>query len=889
MRPSVTPLLPWQILFVCAVCGILALRAPQAAVAALLAALLLARIATAGRAALFFAPAAFLIGLGAAVIALPDQPGRIPREVLTGRRAVLAGTIDSVTPRTGDRLTVILRDVRLARPNPADPAAGEGGPVRPAPLPGLLQVTWDHPPFRPDAGDVLAMAATVRPVTGFRNPGGYDTVFARRAEGVFFRAFVRGDQAALIEAAKSPWRGLRETVRQGILRAVAPPEARDDSGEPAATPAPGAGAAPERDTPDRDDPGKDAPEKDALDRNARHGAQATASPPVPTVGGAMLLALLTGDTSALTNQDMDLVRRASLAHALALSGMHVGYVAAMAWLFVWLLGRAFPAIHLRLPRQKLVVLLAAPLVAGYVWLGGFSPSLVRAALMFACFGALILLDRPRVILDGLFLALAIIVAASPLSVFDIRLQLSALAVAGLVVFWPLGRALFDRLPLPEALRPAGLWTFGLLWTSLAALAAILPVLALEFGEISPHIYLNLLWLPVLGFVVMPLGLAGLTAAAISPNAAAFFYVPAAWVCDWLMGLLAWQDGLGLLGVITVLRPLWPEIVGYFVLCAALVLWWREGVARPGRILVLAVGFVLAAAPALRQAGRDLSGEVRLTMLDVGQGQALVAEFPGGGRILVDGGGLGIGDFDVGRAVTGPALTYGRSPELAGVILTHGHTDHAQGLAWPLSRFEVGMFAGSASPDAGVPDAALARALADSGLTPRRLAAGDRLDVRDGAVLEVLHPPADFTGKTNDASVVLRLVKDGRGLALLCGDIEKMALRALLASGRDLTAEVLVLPHHGSASSQSRAFYRAVAPRAAFISCGAGNRFHYPSDKVLAELSRLGCPVYVTAARGAVTATWTGDGPADIVAFESPAPLQKTRPAPSRRPARPLSR
>jgi competence protein ComEC len=885
MRPSVTPLLPWQILFVCAVCGILALRAPQAAVASLLATMLLARIAEAGRATLFLAPAAFLMGLGAAVIALPDLPGRIPREVLTGKRAVLVGTIDSVTPRTGDRLTVILRDVRLARPAPD--AAGESGPAPPAPLPGLLQVTWDHPAFRPDAGDVLAMAATVRPVTGFRNPGGYDTVFARRAEGVFFRTFIRGDQAALIEAAKSPWRGLRETVRQGVLRAVAPPAATDgadDSGDAAATPAPGAGAGPERGTPGRDAPGKDAP-----DRNARHGAQATTPPPAPTVGGAMLLALLTGDTSALTNQDMDLVRRASLAHALALSGMHVGYVAAMAWLFVWLIGRAFPAIHLRLPRQKIVVLLAAPLAAGYVWLGGFSPSLVRAALMFGCFGALILLDRPRILLDGLFLALAIIVAASPLSVFDIRLQLSALAVAGLAAFWPLGRTLFDRLPLPEALRPAGLWAFGLLWTSLAALAAILPVLALEFGEISPHVYLNLLWLPVLGFVVMPLGLAGLTAAAVSPDAAAFFYVPAAWVCDWLMGLLAWQDGLGLLGVITALRPLWPEIVGYFVLCAALVLWWREGVARPGRILVLAVGFVLAAAPAVRQAGRDLSGEVRLTMLDVGQGQALVAEFPGGGRILVDGGGLGIGDFDMGRAVTGPALTYGRSPELAGVILTHGHSDHSQGLAWPLSRFEVGSFAVSASPAAGVPDAALARALADSGLTPRRLAAGDRLEAEGGAVLEVLHPPADFAGKTNDASVVLRLVKDGRGLALLCGDIEKMAIRSLLASGRDLSAEVLVLPHHGSASSQSRAFYRAVAPRAAFISCGEGNRFHYPSDKVLAELSRLGCPVYVTAARGAVTATWTGDGPAQITAFDNPAPPQQTRPAASRPPSPTLSR
>jgi len=115
-------------------------------------------------------------------------------------------------------------------------------------------------------------------------------------------------------------------------------------------------------------------------------------------------------------------------------------------------------------------------------------------------------------------------------------------------------------------------------------------------------------------------------------------------------------------------------------------------------------------------------------------------------------------------------------------------------------------------------------------------------------------------------VVLRLVKDCRELALLCGDIEKMAIRTLLASGRNLSAEVLVLPHHGSATSLSRAFYKAVNPKAAFISCGPGNRFRYPADRVLAELARLGCPVYVSAALGAVTATWDGDGPAEINPF-----------------------
>jgi len=878
-----TPLLPWQILFVCAVCGILALRVPPAAVAALAATVLLARAAGCGVRVVALAPLAFGLGLGAAALALPAIPGSMPREAVTGTRTVIVGTADSVTPLPGNRLTVVVSDVRLTQPanksSPSQAASGPPPPHRGARLPGRLQLTWDQPAWRPAPGDVLALTATVRPITGFRNPGGFDTAFARRLDGVFFRSYARGDQPVLVQASDSPLRGLSERVRQGILAAVTPARA-DGSGQPEA---PAAETGPSlAQTP----PPQAAPPAAAVaGRSLRPGQDRNpqVQAPRPTPGGAMLLALLTGDRSELTGADMDLVRRASLAHALALSGMHVGYVAALGWLLAFVAGRVRPAIFLRLPRHKLAVLLAAPLVCGYVWLGGATPSLVRAALMFGSFGLLILLDRPRILLDGLFLALALIVAAAPLSVFDIRLQLSALAVAGIAVLWPPGQAVFARLPLPERTRPAALWLFGILWTSLAAEAALLPVLALEFGEISPHFYLNALWLPVLGLVIMPLGLAGLASSFAFPAAAAFFYVPAAFAGDLLMGLLSWQDGLGSLGTITVLRPLWPEIVGYFLLCAALAAWWRS---RPeGRLpaMVLAAGLLLLAAPALRQSWLDLSGQVRLTMLDVGQGQAVVAEFPGGRRILVDGGGTGFGDFDMGRAVTGPALTHGRSPDLAGVILTHGHADHAQGLAWPLARFDVGFFAESASPDAGRPDAAMARAVAASGLTPRPLAAGDRLDVGDGLALEVLHPPAGFTGKANDASVVLRLVRDGRGLALLCGDIEKKAIRTLLDSGRDLSAEVLVVPHHGSATSFSRAFYKAVNPKAAFISCGPGNRFRYPSDKVLAELGRRGCPVSVTAALGAVTAAWDGDGPPDITSFaadsQPPRQLATTRGAP----------
>jgi competence protein ComEC len=116
-----------------------------------------------------------------------------------------------------------------------------------------------------------------------------------------------------------------------------------------------------------------------------------------------------------------------------------------------------------------------------------------------------------------------------------------------------------------------------------------------------------------------------------------------------------------------------------------------------------------------------------------------------------------------------------------------------------------------------------------------------LDFGNGVSLEVLHPPAGYTGKANDASVVLRLVRNGRGLALLCGDIEKKAIRTLLASGRDLMAEVLVLPHHGSASSLTGHCTRRCGRARRFVSCGEFNRFNYPSDKIPGGIVPVGLP------------------------------------------------
>lgn len=252
------------------------------------------------------------------------------------------------------------------------------------------------------------------------------------------------------------------------------------------------------------------------------------------------------------------------------------------------------------------------------------------------------------------------------------------------------------------------------------------------------------------------------------------------------------------------------------------------------------------------------------MLDVGQSQALALEWPGG-RLLLDGGGSLSPRFDPGRDVVAPALTANRPPRLNMVLASHADLDHVRGLIAILETFDVAAFGRSALPfirekDGDDSDAARLEAMRLRRRVPlREFRAGDTLDLGGGLSLDIVHPPERGRFSSNNGSLVARLTLRGHGLALLCGDAQKPALRRMLQSGADLRADVLVLPHHGSATSLSPDFYDAVSPRVALISCGAYNSFGFPRPEVLAALAERGIPVLTTARHGELRATWTGAG------------------------------
>ena len=251
--------------------------------------------------------------------------------------------------------------------------------------------------------------------------------------------------------------------------------------------------------------------------------------------------------------------------------------------------------------------------------------------------------------------------------------------------------------------------------------------------------------------------------------------------------------------------------------------------------------------------------LRVTFLDVGQGDSAVLETPSGKVVVIDGGGVPGSAPDTGADPgTRIVVPFLRSRGISTVdllIATHPDDDHVQGLLAVTERLAIRTVLDSGLPTPpGTPMAQLRAAWRARGITVHTARRGQRFDLGRGAALEILHPAPDLLTGTrsddNNNAIVTRLVY-GKARVLFTADAEQEAEASLLASGQDLSADVLKVGHHGARTSSGEAFLEAVGAGIAVLSCGRANRFGHPHKETLKRLESQKIQAFRTDTQGAI--------------------------------------
>ena len=637
----------------------------------------------------------------------------------------------------------------------------------------------------------------------------------------------------------------------------------------------------------------------------------------------VLKALITGERTQIPPLLREAFNRAGVGHLLAISGLHIGIVASAAFLlFSWLLSRFRILLWKAWTRKGAALLSFFPILA-YAVLAGMSPSTQRALIMVGIFLMAFFIERDQDLLNTLAIAAMVILIVDPPSLFSISFQLSFVSVLSIIyglsqvrVRGILGNNLAKTNWRRKALNKITIFFF----VSVFATLGTLPLVMFYFNQISlVGILANLIVVPIIGFVAVPLGLLAVFIAPLSTVTATWAINASAVVLTQGIQVVKFFSDLPFAALKTI-TPSLVEIICYY-LCAWALLnlkskpsvfpgmnqaaygsdirnpgqreknqsdlhvsgsiktglkirgilnRWRPGVLSKSDFAKLIAGVVIlvlcldATFWLYQRFWRD---DFRVTVIDVGQGSAVLMELPGGYCILADGGGFTDNTvFDVGARVIAPFLWRKKIKSVDTLILSHPNSDHLNGLIYIARHFNVKNIwtNNEARKTAGYRQ--FMDVIAEKKITLSSFQQMPRAYDIEGVKIKILYPPKDFLEKrkkdewrtSNNNSLVIKAIFGTKSF-LIPGDLLARAEKELVAvAGEALKSTVLLAPHHGSISSSTEQFFEKVKPKIVVISAGWKNPFNLPHPNVLARYRGRGCRIFRTDILGAIKFTTDGN-------------------------------
>lgn len=690
--------------------------------------------------------------------------------------------------------------------------------------PRRVRVTWRGPDRGLRQGDVVTFTARVHPPGGTLNPGGFNYATYLERQGVDAVASVSGEGGIQPLAAGS------RHFWWAVWHAV-----------------------------------------DAWRDHIRSAAVATLTQPALGI----YLGIITGERGYL-NQDLyDSFMTSGTVHILSISGSHLGLIALLTFLVVRHAALRMPTrwiltCSLWITPTRMAALVTGFLLLFYTLLAGAEVATVRALLMTGLVLLAIWSGHRARLVHALAFAALLIVLHDPRTLFDVSFQLSFLSVFAIAMALEQVLRRNEREPSPGVSRFQQVlgWLGDSCVVSTVVTIITLPLAAHYFYQMPwLGVVSNLVVVPFAGGLLVPLGLLSAVAMIVMGSN----FLPLGWLNQHLVDLLpalvrllssvpggAWHVG----------SPSLPTIALFYLLLGLVAWAGMRPLVRTGAAIcaVVLMGW-WCWSPRIEGNGTTL----RVTFLDVGQGDAAVLELPDGRTILIDGGAT-YERFDMGRGVVGPYLWNRGIRRLDLVLGTHPQLDHVGGLAWVVRHFPTRAYWGTGIGREETFYRKLQSALNAEGL--HELAAYEGQELLEGGPCRftVLNPPnsgpaseeaksshSDGT-KLNNRSLVTKL-ECGRQTLIFAADIETDGLSRLMQTEGPRRVLALKVPHHGAQSSLNREWLMQLRPAIAVISVGRHNAYGHPAASVLNALASIGTRVYRTDQDGAVWMTvqlLTGD-------------------------------
>jgi competence protein ComEC len=676
-------------------------------------------------------------------------------------------------------------------------------------------------------GMTLMIQAKVGPIVNFKTPGVFDYQGFLAAKDIFISGWVIGERVTVLKELKKS--GIRKIIRSLYFL---PEQVRQ-----------------------------------RVNRFIRDNL------PDPIAGTYQ--ALLVGSRAGVPQEIQEHFKATGTMHLLAISGLHMGLLALMVGAIISRLLKRSEQLLLRTHVPTLTLVATLPILFGYSFIAGMNTPVLRALVMTLILFTALMLRRQHSLLHLLAAAALFVLACNPLALFTASFQLSFSAVAALILFLP---AMLNRLSSsPDVAseqkeRRVGLARLFPLWqgfilpaflVSLTATLGTLPFMLLHFHRFSlVGPVMNLLVEPFLCFWALPWGLAAIPCLFVAPQVAVILLkigglgIQAGHYWTAVGSALPWAS-------LWTITPSTAEILFYELL---VLLWFlstkMQSFQRLTRGAVMVGAGFLVVHFSWGRFFPEKSNFSKVAYLDVGQGTSSFLQMANGVRILIDGGGDRASRRNIGEQVIAPYLWKQRVWRLDQAVITHPHSDHFNGMDFILARFRPKkLFINGDSRVEGKYLDIIEQAV-PQGTEVVLPESGYKIAEHEDAELKILGGAVQ-TGEqgrlsVNDASLVLRYRHGGRSF-FLPADIGKEKEAMLLAHGHNLSADVLLAPHHGSSTSSSAAFLEAVDPDLIVVSAGKYGKKHYPAPVNLAAWVEQGIPVVVTREQGTVSCATDGDG------------------------------